>query len=288
MGTHADETKDVRPVRSLLRRLIAAPAMLSFVWPAFLIFGGYVAWHQWGAEYMNSRFYGIDPAVIQISPAPEYVRSDLVTQVYQDTAMEDLSLLDNQATAKIASAFAIHPWIKEVNSVRKLPHGKIDVRVEYRKPVAMFYTPKSRHPEYKGPGFFALDSEGVLLPQLPSKETLQYIHILATDPNVYPNGRLGSRFGNAKVEAAASLAAILAPYREQIQAKSIEFFDLRHVAVPQLEIVTASGKTKFWGSPPGMELPEEAGINAKLRALLQSGDEDIDLRMAQTKEPAVR
>ncbi|MGB7347295.1 MAG: hypothetical protein WBD20_23935, partial [Pirellulaceae bacterium] len=66
--------------------------MLSFVWPAMLILGGYVAWHRWGADYMNSKYYGVDTTAFQVSSPPEYIRSDIVQTVYKDTAMENLSL----------------------------------------------------------------------------------------------------------------------------------------------------------------------------------------------------
>ena len=236
---------------------------------------------------MNNKFYGVDPASIKVTEVPPYVRSDIVSQVYKDTAMDGLSLLDTQATAKIASAFSTHPWVKQVNSVRKLPGGVIDVRMEYRRPVAMFPVEKSRHPEYNGPGFFPLDGEGVLLPRQDFRgEEAQrdYIHIIVLDPNLYPTGQLGGRFGNSQVEAAASLAAIIAPYRDKTGTKTIGIYgDPRQSLVPQLEIELYSGKKKFWGSPPGMELPGEPKAISKLQMLLTTGDENVDLRMAKAK-----
>lgn len=281
------EAPDNRPIRSLLRRLIRAPAMLSFVWPAMLIIGGYVAWHQWGAEYMNSKYYGVDPAQFQVSAPPGYVRSDIVQTVYQDTAMENLSLLDTQATAKIASAFATHPWVHRVNSVRKLPGGQIDVRLDYRKPVAMVRV-ISKHDEVRGSAFFAIDGAGILLPpsEFSREETQQYVHISV--PDTYPRGSVGRKFGDFRVEAAAKVAAIISPYNKlaadngQLAIQTIGVFgDPRQTTVPQLELETVSGKKKFWGSSPGMELPGEPTAEMKLRVLMASGDENIDLRMAR-------
>ncbi|WP_419189728.1 hypothetical protein [Stieleria marina] len=270
-----------------MRRLIRAPAMLSFVWPAMLIIGGYVAWHQWGAEYMNSKYYGVAATQFQVSEPPKYVRSDIVQTVYQDTAMENLSLLDTQATSKIASAFATHPWVRQVNSVRKLPGGQIDVRLDYRKPVAMVRV-ISKHPDVRGSSFFAVDGEGVLLPpsEFSREETSQYVHIAV--PDTYPRGSVGRKFGDFRVEAAAKVAAIIAPYNQhaaanrQVTIKTIGVHgDPRQTTVPQLELETASGKKKFWGSSPGMELPGEPTAEMKLRVLVSSGDENIDLRIAR-------
>ncbi len=281
----SDES-DRRPIRSLLRRLIRAPAMLSVVWPAMLILGGYIAWHQWGAQYMNSKYYGVDASQFQITAAPEYVRSDIVKTVYNDTAMENLSLLDTQATAKIASAFATHPWVRQVNSVRKLPGGQIDVRLEYRVPVAMVRV-KSMHPDVVGSAFFAVDGNGVVLPsELTGEETRQFIRISV--PNTYPRGSAGRKYGDLRVESAAKVAAIIAPYnlhaaanRQVVIQSIVTHSDLRQTTVPQFELKTASGKTKNWGSPPGMELPGEPSAELKLRELIASGDESIDLRIAR-------
>ena len=105
-------------------------AALSIIWPLLLVVAGYAAWNQWGADYLAEKYHGVDPSLIEITETPVYVRSNLVETVYRDTAMEGLSLLDPQATAKIASAFASHPWVRSVNSVRKSPHGVIDVRID--------------------------------------------------------------------------------------------------------------------------------------------------------------
>ncbi len=278
---------DNRPIRGLMRRLIRAPAVLSFVWPAMLIIGGYFAWHQWGAEYMNSKYYGVDATQFEVTTPPAYVRSDIVQTVYQATAMENLSLLDTQATAKIASAFSTHPWVRQVNSVRKMPGGHIDVRLDYRKPVAMVSV-ISQHSDVVGRAFFAIDGEGVVLPpdDFSGEETQRYIHISV--PNTYPRGSMGTKFGDVRVEAAARVAAIIAPYNEhaasnrRVVIKKIGVHgDPRQTTVPQLELETTAGKKKFWGSSPGMELPGEPNAEMKLQVLMASGDENIDLRIAR-------
>lgn len=256
--------------------------MLSFVWPALLIFSGYLAWHRWGADHMNAKLYRVKVQQIEVTPPPEYVRSNIVETVYEDTAMEGLSLMDSQATAKIASAFASHPWVQSVNSVRKLPGGQIKVRLDYRRPVAMVYVVT---PETGDPGYFAVDPTGTVLPsEFTSEETRDYIHILIQ--GTYAKGAAGQRFGVVQVEAAARVAAAIAPYREQSQVKAVRVQgDLRETSVPQFELETFTGRKKFWGSAPGMELPNERSAALKMKVLLLSGNEDIDLRIATLPQP---
>ena len=163
MAMRSTDGDEIRPVRRLIRKLIAAPAALAFIWPLLLLAGGFIAWNQWGADYLGEQYFGLDPALIQITEPPTYIRADLITDVYQDMGLDSVSLLEPQAAAKIASAFASNHWVRRVNSVRKLPGGGVDVRVDYRAPVAMVRV-ISRHPEVDGSGFFVVDGEGVLLP----------------------------------------------------------------------------------------------------------------------------
>ena len=281
MAMRSDSAEENRPFRNLLRRLISAPAALSLLWPVLLIIGGYVSWHRWGAEHVAKNFYGIDSSLLHVTPPPPHVRSNVVDTVYRDTQLDKLSTLDPQATAKIASAFSIHPWVSDVFSVRKLPSGVIDVQLEYRMAVAMVHV-ISQHQEVKDDAFFAVDGNGFLLPtrDFTSQETLDYIHIRI--PGVYPTGSVGGPFGDHRVTAAAKVAALLHPYRKDLGLLSIDVQgDLRNNSVPQLGLTTRSGAHPFWGSPPGMESRDEAEATMKLKKLLsgEAGD-NADLRIA--------
>ncbi len=268
MAAKPQQTIDPRPIRSLLRRLIQAPAVLSFLWPALLVGGGYMAWHRWGAEHVAKQYYGVDPTLIEITTPPGFVRSDIIETVYQDTAMEGLSLLDHQATTKIASAFSTHPWIRRVLSVRQLPGGAVDVRVDYRTPVAMVRV-AMRDSKTDSVGFFPIDGDGVLLPpaDFSSAETSSFIHIEI--PDAYPTGGAGSAFGDIQVEAAAQLAALIAPYRAIGRMTSIGVEgDRRQNPIPQLVIRTSDKHDIRWGSPPGSEARGESSAAMKLKLLL--------------------
>ena len=281
MAMRSADTDEHRPIRRLLRRLIKAPAALSILWPVLLVIGGYVAWHRWGSIHVANQYSGIDPTLIQVNDPPPFVRTNVIKAVYRDTAMDGLSLLDRQATAKIASAFSMHPWVRNVVGVRKLPGGVIDVRLEYRKPVAMVHVFKPDPADTRS-YFFPVDGEGVLLPpsEFAQAETRDYIFIEV--PGVYSTNAVGTLFGDRRVEAAARLAEVLAPFREVAQLRSIGVHgDPRQTDVPQLELTTQSGSRLFWGSPPGSELPGEPTVQMKLRALQSAeGSTNADLRMA--------
>ncbi|MFG0254432.1 MAG: hypothetical protein ACF787_04955 [Rhodopirellula sp. JB053] len=261
--------------------LVAAPVILSILWPAILLVAGYAAWQQWGSHYVAHKYYGVKAEAIRVTSPPEYVRSDIVDTVYQDAAMDKLSLMDQQACAKIASAFSSNAWVRRVVGVRKLAGGRLDVRLEYRQPVAMVHV-ISRHPDRSGAGFFAIDGEGVLLPDtdFSPSETLRYLHIIV--PGAYPTGGVGSEFGDSRVQAAALLAHLLHPYREQLGITSIGVHgDLRQNPVVQLQIAGKNGERWFWGSPPGAEAQTEPPAMMKLQSLIDGAPTDSDLRQVQ-------
>jgi hypothetical protein len=228
-----------------------------------LVCCGYFAWSRWGAERIGAQFQQIDPTLIEITKPHSFVGGKVVETVFQDTALEEVSLLDQHATAKIASAFSTHPWVKRVVSVRKLPGGGVDVRLEYRHCVAMVVVPKDRKF-----GFFPIDGEGVLLvaDDFSTSDASEFIHILV--PDTFPTGDYGMAYGDIRVEAAAKLAAILEPVRTQAGIVSINVpGDLRQNPVPQLELNTKDGQRIFWGSAPGSELPGEPSTAVKLNLL---------------------
>ena len=278
-----------RPIRDLIRRLIKAPAALAILWPAVLVLGGYLAWHRWGAQHVAAGIGGVRADAIQVSDPPKYVRSDVIGSVYNDTAMGGLSLMDRTATSKIAAAFSMHPWVRDVLSVRKLPGGIVDVRLDYRMPVAMARVFK---PQYASNEkyYLPIDGEGVLLPseEFARSETRDFIHIEISGAD--SNNRPGTKFGDRRVEAAAALAEILVRFREQAEIRSIQVVgDPRFNDVPQLEIETSDGGHFQWGNPPGMEAPGEATAEMKIQTLLKAdASETLDLRMARPRTDSRR
>ncbi len=288
------EEADHRPIRRLLVRLIKAPAAWSLIWPILLILGSYIAFRRWGAESISQKYGHLDPAMVVVNDPHSFVRTDIVQEVFQDTGLEKLSPLDRQATAKIASAFASHPWVRNVHSVRKLPGGEIEIELQYRDPVAVFHLTGDRkwfeeevgkfpRDGEHGMYYFPLDGEGVMLPteQMTLADADKMIEIEVWE--LYPTGNVGTPFGDRRVESASLLAKLLSAVQDNIQVKKISVSgDPRVNLVPQLELTTSSGARIFWGSPPGMEQPGERKARDKLTDLITGNvSPDGDLRVAR-------
>ncbi len=257
-----------------------------------LLVGGFYAWNRWGAEHVSRQFYGVKPDSIHVTERPAYIPADIVEAVYRDTRLDQLSLLDPAAAARIASAFSSNAWVRRVVAVRKLPGGAVDVHLQYRRPVAMVFV-ISRHPDISGGSFFAIDEDGVLLPTagFTRQETMDYVHIEV--PDVYPTGGVGSPFGDSRVVSAAKLAAVIQPYRESMRLKSIRLHDSSRVSpVPQFQLLAADGQDFLWGSSPGQETHGESTLAIKVKKLLEqwgleaSGQAASDLNSrAQSDSP---
>lgn len=260
-----------------VRTLIAAPAVLAILWPAMLLVAGYAAWQNWGAPHFAVKYHGIKQDAISITPPPDFVRTDIVKAVYTETAMKDMTLLDPEVSAKVASAFASHPWVHRVVGVRKKAGERLDVRLDYRTPVAMVYIVDRQ----TGPGFLAVDGEGTLLPSdFAPSDTEDYLHIIV--PGAAHTGGLGTPFGDTRVHNAAFLARLLAPHQSTLGLTSIGVFgDLHQNPIVQLEIAGTNDRRWFWGSPPGQEVIGENPAMMKLRALLAGVPSGTDLRQVQ-------
>ena len=252
--------------------LLKAPTALAFVWPVLLVIGGYLAWHRWGANHINEKYNSLSVEQIALSPTPEYIRSDVLKTVFESTDLTRVSLLDINATAQIANAFATHPWIEQVLRIQKTSQGTVVVDVSYRRPIGMVKV-VSKHPEVDGVSFFPIDQFATLLPtdDFAQADTHRYIHIVVKDS--YPSGGVGVGYGDSRVRDLAALAAILQPYRDHLRIESVTLRETSEMD-PQLTctISMQGQRTVIWGSAPGKEVGQEPDARTKLDSLLRDPD----------------
>jgi hypothetical protein len=186
---------------------------------------------------------------------PRTERTAFLAEVqYLGTLPEQLSTLDPAVTLRLAAAFALHPWVERVNTVRlRAPEGpRVDLVL--------------RTPALAAAGR-VLDARGVLLPDGAPAEGL--IHWQSDCPS--PRGPAGTPWGDATLEAAARTAASLRPSQEILHLTSVE---------GTAENLIFNGKVRVqWGAAG-----DEAATAAKLNRLRESCDRpggpggEIDLR----------
>ena len=207
--------------------------------------------------------YRLATKQIRLVPAPESpVPGNLLDQVREQNKLpRELSLLDEKLAANLAEAFAKHPWIAKVVSVRKSHPATVTVEVKYREPVGMV--------QVKG-GRFPIDASGVVLP--PGDFTAADLKRYPTIQGLSPSSsvRPGMAWKDPSLLAAARLAELLAPQWSKLHLESIVVPSRSGPAIDSSKIVLelrASGSKIIWGRAPGTEHPGELTTAQKIGRL---------------------
>ncbi len=133
-------------------------------------------------------------ADIDCLPPPGAKRADFLLEVqYLAEQPDQLRLLDDGLPARLAGAFARHPWVERVERVEIVPPRQIRVRLLYRTPILAVTVGGQTH---------AVDGHGILLPATAPTQGLPVFPGHAAPPA----GPAGTRWGDAAVEAAARAA----------------------------------------------------------------------------------
>ncbi len=205
--------------------------------------------------------YTITFTDLECAPPEGTSRRDFLGEVQSLCRLPDhLHLLDEDVTARLARAFAAHPWVESVRRVDvRGPGSKIHVDLAYRNPVLVVGLSPAR----------AVDSNGVLLPVAAVRSNVPVLISKVADPVGPP----GSRWGDPCVTAAAASAAFLKPHLSRLRLNDCD------LEIVQGEIVFCKpGVRVVWGHAPGQEGPGEATAQVKLQRLLdyQAGHDGLE------------
>lgn len=251
--------------------------------------GGYLAWQRVAQRIHASPHFAFDPQQIEITPRPEWIRGDLRRQIIQHGNLTPpTSLLEPDLTRQVAQAFALHPWVERVDRVQKLPTGKVQVDLTYRRPVCMVEVAR---------GLLPVDVQGVLLPSedFSPVDAEMYPRLIGVE--TAPLGSIGTRWGDGLVDRGAQLADVLVGVWREFSLRAIAVTNDPATAFtagePSFDLLTAGGSRIVWGRAPTAELPGEPLAQEKLarlrRHLVQHHSldgEPLDLRQRDTIEPA--
>jgi hypothetical protein len=205
--------------------------------------------------------YRVASRKIHLVPAPSGpVPANLLDQVCERSRVpRELSLLDDKLAGQLSQAFARHPWIAKVVTVRKSYPARITVEVQYRAPIGMVQVKGGRYP---------IDASGVVLP--PGDFTAADVKLFPLIQGLTPpvSVRPGVTWKDPALIAAARLAELLAPKWSELELESI-VVPSRAVAAADaaklvLELRTNGGSTIIWGRAPGSTHPGELTTDQKI------------------------
>lgn len=224
----------------------------------------YAVWRQVGAHVVAGQQYQVDPEQIAITPPPPWIHSDIKKQVIRDASLNGpLSLLDNQLTVRMATAFSAHPWVAHVERVSKRYPAGLEVALSYRKPVAMVEV-------NDGQSALPVDAHGVLLPtaDFSPEEAAAYPRI--GEIHTAPAGAAGTPWGDGAVGGAAQIAAVLDGEWKGLGLLRIVPAGRRAAKTGSeyvYALVTNAGTTIQWGRAPATNMPGEIAAVEKVAQL---------------------
>jgi hypothetical protein len=163
---------------------------------AALLLFGLIALGQVALDHLRDHErYTIPFAEIDCAPPSHQEREDFLGEVrYLSGFPNWVRLLEDGLPARLAEAFARHPWVEKVERVEVIPPRQVRVRLTYRQPVlAVPYAGQWR----------AVDRTGVLLPATASVEGLP---VYRGHPRP-PSGPAGTPWGDEAIEEAARKAS---------------------------------------------------------------------------------
>ncbi|HEV3256939.1 MAG TPA: hypothetical protein VG013_08685 [Gemmataceae bacterium] len=198
------------------------------------------------ASIGRSDRYTITFGDIECSPPPGKSRADFLAEVqYQSSLPTRVRLLEDGVAARLAGAFARHPWVQSVAQVELMPPGQVHVHLVYRTPVL-----RLRIPGPAGGYEVQVDAGGTRL-GFPTQDLPVFE---AAD---------GKEWDEPAVRAAARTAGFLRRYQERLQLKSLEG------TADRLVLLGKWPGRVVWGRAPGAERTGEAGAPQKLKRLLR-------------------
>jgi hypothetical protein len=118
---------------------------------------GWAGWSRLGDRVRGAADLVLHPDAITVEGIAPWVRADLKSEALRDASLDaGIPLDDPELVRRLARAFAMHPWVREVVSVTATHPAAADVVVRCREPVAMVAVPG---------GLLAVDAEAVVLPK---------------------------------------------------------------------------------------------------------------------------
>ncbi len=187
-------------------------------------------------------------------------RGEFLTEVQSLARVPNrLPTLDEDLPARLAKAFAVHPWVESVRRVEiRGPHAKIHVELVYRQAVLAVCLSSDKIPHdgsalietWTGMGRKALmparavDRHGVLLPV---SAVHSHLPVLITEV-VAPQGPTGTHWDDPCVTAAVATVTLLKPHLRRLRLADSD------IEMVQGEVIFRKpGIRVVWGHAPGQE-----------------------------------
>ena len=237
--------------------------------------GVYYLWLNFGEQVISHQDYEVQIDDIELTATPPWIKADVRYQAYSRGSLESLTILDEKLTVRVANAFGLHPWVREVKRVTKLNPSTVKVEVVYYRPIAFVQVGPGYVPgDPDALGLVAVDADGVLLPHedFISVDLDTYPRILAG--NTEPSGGVPGRpWGDPLVTGAANIIDVLGDHWKELNLTTVVASDdpqsNPRAADSPFHLYLQRQTLVIWGQAPGKEKPGEPSAKEKLKRLLR-------------------
>jgi len=251
---------------------------------ALFVAGGWMVFAMVRDRAVKLEDFRFSISSLDLTSKPAWVRGGIERQVKAiPSAGGTISLLDANATKKVASALLANPWIKDVKTVVRDFPNRVRAEVDLRDPAAYVLT--------RGL-FYLVDSDGVRLPgeYMNMKEAgLDLLMIVWVRTNPPPAGKV---WDDPAVVEGAKIAALLKRNADVVKAARITSIDTTNIGgrrtsrEPEIMLITSDHTQIFWGRGVNYSGATELAASRKienLRAVLRqektlADKEYVDLR----------
>lgn len=294
-----ENTLAAPPPGAALTRWLSGELLIGMALLLLLFTGAYYGWRKWGVPVTQQPEFQLTAASIEIPPTPPWIRADIKSETLRDGSLTHVSIFDKDLSVRVYRAFEMHPWIEQVNCVRKRPPARVIVDLDYRRPVAWVEVPAGVLPNNEV-GVVPVDGSGVLLPTVDFTDDQLDDYPKIAIAQLTPYGLAGTPWGDPRVTGCAQIAALLSD-----DASHLDLHRIIATTVPghrnqdtwQVFLTTRRGWRFIWGNLPGQEAAGEATAAQKKLALRQiaallekpgAAQTEIDLRDPQAALAATR
>lgn len=257
----------------------------------------YGLWLRVCNKALRDESYHVALEQVAITPQPHWIRRDVRAQAFRNAGIEGpLSLMDDDLAERIFDAFSLHPWVAKVHRVKKSHPARVEVALEYHRPVCMVAV-KVNGEE----GAYPVGVHGVWLPPddfrvLQAEELLRYPLLIGID--TLPTGAFGESWGDVRVIGGAEIADALRDVWTDFNLVKIAPTDPSKPGGPMREpiyyLITGRNTRIRWGRAPSTEAPSELPVAEKIARLRshwakygtlegRAGPQDLDVH---TIDPA--
>lgn len=266
MNQNPNQGRDRGLLFSVLGRLfkpLEGRLWLSAASLVFLTLMGVTTFHLWtrhSDKILSQPQYRLNPDLLQVTPQPEYIRSDVKANAVINGQLKDANLLEERIVLQVRQAFAVQPWVKEVLYANKQYPSTVEVELVYRRPIAMVEIPPGTLEGIDYPSVLPIDDEAVLLPvEITEAEARKFPKIGGV--NTAPAGPPGSPWGDTRIAEATQIVMLLEDIWDQLELHRIEVpprtSSVNQPESEEYQLVSKSRQRYSWGPALGKELPGE-------------------------------